>query len=842
MRNSTIFCALAGMILLVSSPSPAQLSTGTMYGSIRPWRSDSGITIRVTLQEVTTGTTMQELTPGDSGTFAFRNVPFAAYSVNILGHDAVLVSQRVILRSAVPVEVTFDTVREYTMGEITVEGGPRGVSSASPVTTHSLYTAETINQLPAATGNKAMESILLNTPGVVPDEDGRLHVRGEDAQLQYVVDGIPVTGNLTRVYASLFNAALIKSADIQTGGLNAEYGVATSGVLAVTTKSGFDRPFIAHASGLFGSFDNREGVLEFGGNLHGNSALYVAASATSSDRYLDPVTAGGPNHDDGTAHSFFGKFNSLLSEKVELGILAMVDQTKFAIPNQQIRTPAQDQRQTLDDYLIGGRLNAIIGASSILSAVGYTRRSEATVTSGGLMQIASRADSLKAVSENERFFVGGKRKYTTTGGQLEFSSRADWFSLANEFKAGIGGETFPVSEFFTFAITNPAISNPDTVGGDDRYLPYDLTQGGKPFQVDQSKTGNRFSGFIQDELRWGAWTFSAGIRFDSFKLIETESAVSPRVGASYALTDDLVLRASYNRIVMQAPLENYLVSSSAEARTLVGPEQGTVPTNVRSEKAHVFELGAAYQCNPSLDFDLSGYTKFIDDFIVKVELGNTGVIFPVNLKQGIVAGAELRVRLRAWKGFSGFLSFSTSVSRGLVPDDGSTPFAAGLVLGEEGEAYSDPFKGEDSFPTEHNQLFTASFGLTYQFPAGIFATAGGRFDSGFPFDLTGPQGQALDESQSRAELRRRGYTDQVIGLLELAPETAGSPDRSVAPHAVFDATAGCDFSQAMHVPLQLSVTVLNIFDTLYLYKFESTFGGTHFGLPRTFAARLQFTY
>jgi len=36
--------------------------------------------------------------------------------------------------------------------------------------------------------------------------------------------------------------------------------------------------------------------------------------------------------------------------------------------------------------------------------------------------------------------------------------------------------------------------------------------------------------------------------------------------------------------------------------------------------------------------------------------------------------------------------------------------------------------------------------------------------------------------------------------------------------------------------------VLNVFDTLYLYKFESTFGGTHFGIPRTVSARLDLNY
>lgn len=163
-------------------------------------------------------------------------------------------------------------------------------------------------------------------------------------------------------------------------------------------------------------------------------------------------------------------------------------------------------------------------------------------------------------------------------------------------------------------------------------------------------------------------------------------------------------------------------------------------------------------------------------------------------------------------------------------------------LGEKGESYSDPFKGEDSFPTEHNQLLTASFGITYQHRSGLFATIGGRFDSGLPFDLEGPQGQPLDEAQSRQELLRRGYTDDVIKLLDLAPETAGSPDRSVAPHAVFDVSGGCNFLSLSRIPVKLTLTVLNIFDTAYLYKFESSFGGTHFGVPRTFTARVDLTY
>jgi len=103
--------------------------------------------------------------------------------------------------------------------------------------------------------------------------------------------------------------------------------------------------------------------------------------------------------------------------------------------------------------------------------------------------------------------------------------KADWFSAQNTFKVGVGGESFPLKEFFTFAVTNPNRSNPDSAG-DDRLIPYDLTQGGKPFLVDQSKTGKRISGFIQDDIISGQWVFSPGVRYDLFSLFEDESAIS----------------------------------------------------------------------------------------------------------------------------------------------------------------------------------------------------------------------------------------------------------------------------------------------------------------------------
>ncbi len=836
MRILKIVTLVISVILTISSVGSAQQSSGTIEVtvSLENIQGFQGYSIRIF--ESKTRAKFGEYKIPQSGMLSIHDVPFASYDIWLVeGGDAIVSRKKVVVSSTVSQKIALG--QKSTSDSVIVESQAADVSRASVST---IFPAATIASLPAMSGPKKMEAILLNTPGVVPDEDGRLHIRGEDAQLQYIVDGIPITTNQTRIYSSLFNAGIIKAAEVIRGGLNAEYGVATSGIININTRSGFDAPLFADGSASYGSFGTHDRTLSVGGNIGGRVALFCAYGSSETDRYLDPTHSAAPNHTDGYTHNYFAKADFLLTDDIDLVLLGTNNLANFGIANGKITTPAQDQRQDVSDYMYAGRLNISLNNSSALSLLGYKRHVEATNTSGGLLQIKTSADSLKAVSENEDFFIGAHRVDEATGGQVEYSAITHWFDAVNNIKVGVGGESYPLQEFFTFAVTNPMKSDPAFAGGDDRLQPYDLTRpGGKPFLVDQSKTGSRFSIYAQDQIALTDWIINAGVRYDMYKLFEEESDFSPRLSAAYRINDDLWIRGSYNRIMMQAPLENILVSSSDEAKTLVGSEQGAVPLNVMSEKEHVVEIGASYKLNEHIDIDLNGYAKFIDNFIVKVELGVSGIIFPVNIKQGQVLGGELEVRLHDWNNFSGRLAFATCDSRGAIPSDGSTPIAAGLIIGEEGENYSHPFKGEDMFQTEHNQVLTASFTLNYDHPSGFFATLGGRFDSGLPFDLADSNGVGLDVEQSKAELKRRGYGDDVIDLLNLNSDKPGSPDKSTAPHGIFDLSAGYNFETVLKIPAKITATVLNVLDTKYLYKFESVFGGTHFGLPRVIMLSLQ---
>jgi outer membrane receptor protein involved in Fe transport len=828
---------LLPLCILTAYPVSSQVHRGSINVRIRYTARQANNRSRITLTESSSQSLQSEVSLNGKTEITLSEIPFGLYILRLYEHDSITSTKYIRVTSSVPLDVVLGQVSGE---EVIVEA-----SHISSAVTSTTLNAQAINALPVVSAPKRFESVRLSTPGVVPDEDGRMHIRGEDAQLQYIIDGIPITTNQTRIYSALLNAGIVNSVNIIRGGFNAEYGVAASAVGIISTRSGFEKPFFVNAEAELGSFNSRSTSLSMGGNIDNTASVFFAYANGQTDRYLDPISGFEPNHTDGSTHNYFGKIDLAVTNDITVSLLGSRNLAQFGIPNGSEKIPPQDQRQSVSDYMGALRLTAALSNTSALNVLAYKRHYESQNTSGGLMEIITAEEKAKAAAENEDFFIGAKRENEAVGAQADYTMLTHWFDVENTVKAGIGYESYPLKEYFSFAVTNPSLSNADSAGGDARLLPYDITKGGRPFKVNASNTGSRISGFLQDDIQFENWHISPGIRYDMYSLLEDESALSPRLGIGYRWSDDLTLRFSYNRIVMQAPVENILVSSSAEADSLVGAEQGNIPTNVRSEKEHVIEIGAAYRLDEFIDLDLSAYGKLINDFIVKAELGSSGVIFPVNLKEGMVFGGEFTARLRKWNNISAQLSLSTCFSFGKKPDDGSNPIAAGLILGEEGRNYSHPFGGEDIFPTEHNQLLTAVLESQYQHPSGFFAVLGGRFDSGLPFDLVDAEGNGMDEAASRAYLKRRGYSDDVIDMLSLEGEVENgkiSPDKTVAPHFVLDAGIGYDFTKEMDLPIIASVTINNVLDTKYLYKFESSFGGTHFGMPRFVNVALRIKY
>ncbi|HET9135058.1 MAG TPA: TonB-dependent receptor plug domain-containing protein, partial [Candidatus Kapabacteria bacterium] len=303
--------------LFCSSSLFAQQTTGTLEitTSLEGVTDYHGYILR--LFESSTHRRFSDYEVSATGTTTIHDLPFGNYSIWLMtSGDAITLQQQVAVHSTVPIKLMLS--KGQGINPVIVEAQLPDISR--PVV-KTVFPASEIAILPSPSSAMKMEAVLLNTPGVVPDEDGRLHMRGEDAQIQYVVDGIPIFTNQTEVYSSLFNAGLIKSADIIRGGFNAEYGIALSGVVNVHTRSGFDHPLFADATASYGSFGTKDRTLSLGGNIDNSAALFFSYGSSETERYLDPIRSFQPNHTDGYTHNYFAKADFLLSDDIDLVLI-----------------------------------------------------------------------------------------------------------------------------------------------------------------------------------------------------------------------------------------------------------------------------------------------------------------------------------------------------------------------------------------------------------------------------------------------------------------------------------------------------------------------------------------
>jgi outer membrane receptor protein involved in Fe transport len=89
---------------------------------------------------------------------------------------------------------------------------------------------------------KSVQGVVALQPGVVL-ADNEIHIRGgRSYENAYLLDGISVQDQLAGTGFGLqLSPTAIKEVEVITGGYNAEYGQATSGIVSITTREGSDR-------------------------------------------------------------------------------------------------------------------------------------------------------------------------------------------------------------------------------------------------------------------------------------------------------------------------------------------------------------------------------------------------------------------------------------------------------------------------------------------------------------------------------------------------------------------------------------------------------------------------
>ncbi len=264
-------------------------ATASGQGTVRGFVYDKGngepmLFVNVVLKGTALGAATDE-----HGYFSIARVPEGDYVLNCfsIGYDTVskpvtirkddLVSVKVYLeQSAISlqqVEISADKQEQRTEVQMSV----------------AKITPREISQVPAAGGEPDLAQYLQVLPGVVftGDQGGQLYIRGgTPIQNKVLLDGMVIYNPFHSIgLFSVFDADIIKTADIYTGGFNAEYGGRISSVMDITTRDGNKKRFNGKFSAsTFSSKLTLEGPFKKPANDEQSTGTYIFSGRTS---YLD---------------------------------------------------------------------------------------------------------------------------------------------------------------------------------------------------------------------------------------------------------------------------------------------------------------------------------------------------------------------------------------------------------------------------------------------------------------------------------------------------------------------------------------------------------------------------
>jgi outer membrane receptor for ferrienterochelin and colicin len=217
--------------LLVSVSSALFAGTnGVLEGKVRDKRTGELLPgVNVVLPAFQRGTTTN-----DQGAFLFQDLRAGTYDVRIslIGYQTTLYRNVTIdpdLRTRLTVDLP---LAEVELEEIVVQREKPLIQKDVTGTTY-IVSGEDIMLLPI---DNVAEAMRLKA-GVTIEGNVR---GGKTSEVLYLVDGLPVQDVLSGGMAAMLPTSSIVGASIMTGGFEAEYGNALSGIVNIVTKTGTD--------------------------------------------------------------------------------------------------------------------------------------------------------------------------------------------------------------------------------------------------------------------------------------------------------------------------------------------------------------------------------------------------------------------------------------------------------------------------------------------------------------------------------------------------------------------------------------------------------------------------
>jgi hypothetical protein len=767
---------LMACMWLFALPAAAQRDRGELQIEVR---DPQGATLSASGELISEGNQFHlTFMIGDDGRYAAQGLAFGVYRVSVAHSGFVPAVQLVEIRSIVPQHLSLTLGLKPVETQLQVSETETLVDTTR---TNAVYTvgSQTIGEQLSSQAGRGVLDVVDAQPGWLQEANGVLHPRGSEYDVQFVMDGLPMTENRSPGFAPPIDSSDVDSMRVMTAGFPAEYGRKLGGVVEVSSPKN-------NPVGLHGEFEAEGGSFS---TASGSGALFysrggnrfsITGDGFHSDRYLDsPVLQNFTNV--GNAGGISSSYERDFSNGDRVFLTFAEHEVRYQVPNESVQEEA-GQLQNSEQKEASGqvRYTHAFSADILLSLAGSVRDAQALLNSN--------AQSTPISVTQDRGYREGYVRADLAG----HHSRHEW-------KAGVDGIFNPVNENLQYQITDPAQFDPGTL---------------LDFQFSDRRWDIEPSAYVQDQIRLGKWNFNAGLRFDHYGFVANESAWSPRLGISRFISSfNLLVHASYDRVFQTPAMENLLLASSPQLDSV---SNLVVRLPVQPARANYYEAGFTKSFAGKLRIDGNvfrrDFTNYSDDDV----LLDTGISFPIAFSSAEIHGEEIQIAVPRWGRFSGVLSYSNQSGIG------QGPITGGLFLGSETAGISDTSR----FPVSQDQRNTVRAHARFQATERIWFAASAEYGSGLPVDLNGP----ADASQINFLLQQYGRA-----ILNEVNFNAGR----VSPNFSFDTAAGATLFHKEGRDVTFEIEGHNLTDKLNLLNFASLFSGTAVAPPASVSARLK---
>src|ERR1700677_3286874 len=804
--------ALIIVVLLWPLPMFAQSFTGELRLTVT---DPSGAGVKSTIELISQSNQYRStLTTDDQGNLDAKRLPYGIYQLTIEAPAFAKFSESVDIRSALPMD---RTVR------LKVATVSQSANVTAPATLVDPYRAGSVNEIGVqaiqnrltALPGRSMQDLVNSEPGWLYEGNAVLHPRGSEYQTQFVVDGIPLTENRSPSFGpEPAEADDIESIKIYTAGMPAEFGRKMGGVVEVNTFKNLDPGFHGQLTMFGGTYDtagiNTQDQYTWGKNTFG-----LSASGNMTGHYLNPVVPENYTNN-GTVANFSVSYERELTPKDRLTMIVRHELARYQIPNELV--------QQNGAYL--PNQNNTTGCPPVPPA---DEPSDCVFIPGGQLQTGDNFETMGSISYQHTFSseaIGSLHGMARDNSTDFYSNPASWPLIATqhndfkeiyfngsvsihhgrqEWKAGIESDAIFLHENTKYVI-------PDCADPSNPQCPINLgilDSGAITFAFQGQRPDLEQSAYVQDLIRLGNWTVNAGLRWDHYQLLLNQNAVSPRLAVSrYFPTIGLNIHASYDRIFQTPSFENILLASSPAAEG-IDTSVPALQLPVQPSHGNYYELGATKAFFGKLRLDANMFRRQVNNYADDSQILSTGISFPIAFDHAILYGAEGKLQLLPWKGFSGFVSYSYIVGNAWFPVTG------GLFLGDDA---INPTTGH--FPDSQDQRNTLRARVRYQVVPRLWVALGCDYNTGLPFqpDLT-PEQYAAE------------YGQVVVNHLNF------NRDR-ISPYFTQNASVGVDLYQREKRSVRFQADAQNLSNTLELIDFGGLFSGNAIGPARQYSFRL----